>query len=82
MAGLEVEELKPVAPPFTNIVVGEIKEAIQHPNADRLQICKVDVGRAALLDIVCGAPKRARRHQSALRYGGYSCRQERMESHS
>lgn len=56
MAGLEVEELKAVAPPFTKIVVGEIKEAVQHPNADRLRVCKVDVGDAALLDIVCGAP--------------------------
>lgn len=56
MAGLEVEELKPVAPPFTKIVVGEIKEAVQHPNADRLRVCKVDVGQAELLDIVCGAP--------------------------
>ena len=64
MAGLEVEELKPVAPPFTGIVVGEIKEAVQHPNADRLRVCKVDVGQAntdgagnrVLLDIVCGAP--------------------------
>jgi phenylalanyl-tRNA synthetase beta chain len=56
MAGLEVEELKPVAPPFSNIVVGEITEAVQHPNADRLRVCKVDVGQAALLDIVCGAP--------------------------
>ena len=56
MAGLEVEELKPVAPPFHGIVVGEIKEAVQHPNADRLRVCKVDVGQAQLLDIVCGAP--------------------------
>ena len=56
MAGLEVEDLKPVAPPFTKIVVGEIKEAVQHPNADRLRVCKVDVGQAELLDIVCGAP--------------------------
>lgn len=56
MAGLEVEELKPVAPPFTKIVVGEIREAVQHPNADRLRVCKVDVGDSALLDIVCGAP--------------------------
>ena len=56
MAGLEVEELRPVAPPFTKIVVGEIKEAVQHPNADRLRVCKVDVGQDALLDIVCGAP--------------------------
>src|ERR1035437_9534841 len=56
MAGLEGEEIKPVAPPFTSIVVGEIKEAVQHPNADRLRVCKVDVGQTALLDIVCGAP--------------------------
>ena len=56
MAGLEVEELKPVAPSFTHIVVGEIKEAEQHPNADRLRVCKVDVGQAELLNIVCGAP--------------------------
>ena len=56
MAGLEVEELAPVAPPFTGIVVGEIKEAVQHPNADRLRVCQVDVGQAELLTIVCGAP--------------------------
>ena len=56
MAGLEVEDLKPVAPPFSHVVVGEIKEAVQHPNADRLRVCKVDVGQAELLDIVCGAP--------------------------
>ena len=56
MAGLEVEELKPVAPPFSNIVVGEIREAIAHPNADRLRVCRVDVGQSAWLDIVCGAP--------------------------
>nr|WP_315429812.1 phenylalanine--tRNA ligase subunit beta [uncultured Albidiferax sp.] len=56
MAGLEVEELKPVAPPFTGIVVGEIKTAEQHPNADRLRVCTVDVGQAELLNIVCGAP--------------------------
>ncbi|WP_310626590.1 phenylalanine--tRNA ligase subunit beta [Limnohabitans sp.] len=56
MAGLEVEELQPAAPPFTGIVVGEIKEAVQHPDADRLRICQVDVGQGALLNIVCGAP--------------------------
>ena len=56
MGGLEVEELRPVAPPFTKIVVGEIKEAVQHPNADRLRVCQVDVGQGSLLNIVCGAP--------------------------
>ncbi len=56
MAGLEVEDLKPVAPPFTKIVVGEIREAVQHPDADRLRVCQVDVGQGELLNIVCGAP--------------------------
>ncbi|MDO9358715.1 MAG: phenylalanine--tRNA ligase subunit beta [Polaromonas sp.] len=56
MAGLEVEELRPVAPPFSKIVVGEIREAVQHPDADRLRVCQVDVGQGALLNIVCGAP--------------------------
>ena len=56
MAGLEVEELKPVAPPFTKIVVGEIMETAQHPNADRLRVCQVNVGQERLLSIVCGAP--------------------------
>ena len=56
MAGLEVEELQPVAPPFSNVVIGEIKSAEQHPNADRLRVCQVDVGQPSLLNIVCGAP--------------------------
>ena len=56
MAGLEVEELQPVAPPFDKVVIGEIKEAEQHPNADRLRVCRVDAGQGELLQIVCGAP--------------------------
>ncbi|MBK6007479.1 phenylalanine--tRNA ligase subunit beta [Ramlibacter ginsenosidimutans] len=56
MGGLEVEDLRPVAPPFSKVVVGEIREAVQHPNADRLRVCQVDVGQGALLNIVCGAP--------------------------
>ena len=56
MAGLEVEELQPVAKPFSGIVVGEIVSTEQHPNADRLKVCQVDAGQGALLTIVCGAP--------------------------
>ena len=56
MGGLEGEELRPVAPAFSHIVVGEIREAVQHPNADKLRVCQVDVGQDALLSIVCGAP--------------------------
>ena len=56
MAGLEVEDMRPVAPAFSHVVVGEIKSAEQHPNADRLRVCQVDVGQERLLNIVCGAP--------------------------
>jgi phenylalanyl-tRNA synthetase beta chain len=56
MAGLEVEELRPFAPAFTGVVVGQILSAEQHPNADRLRVCQVDVGQGTPLNIVCGAP--------------------------
>jgi phenylalanyl-tRNA synthetase beta chain len=56
MAGMEVEELRPVAPPFSGVVVAEIVECVQHPNADRLRVCKVNAGQPELLQIVCGAP--------------------------
>ncbi len=56
MAGLEVEDAKTVAPPFTQVVIGEIKECAQHPNADRLRVCQVEAGQGKLLNIVCGAP--------------------------
>ena len=56
MAGLEVEEVDPVAPPFTKIVVGHVVEVNKHPDADRLNVCKVDAGTGELLQIVCGAP--------------------------
>ena len=56
MAGMEVEELRPAAPPFTGVVVGEVLAVERHPDADRLNVCQVDVGAAAPLNIVCGAP--------------------------
>jgi phenylalanyl-tRNA synthetase beta chain len=56
MSGLEVEEVEPVAPPFSNVVVGKVLEVAKHPNADRLNVCQVDVNTGSLLNIVCGAP--------------------------
>ena len=56
MAGLEVEDLQTVAPPFSHVVVGEIVSVEQHPDADRLRVCKVNVGKEHTLSIVCGAP--------------------------
>lgn len=57
--GLEVESLDKVqAIPggLEGLIIGEVKECAQHPNADRLRVTKVDVGSGILLDIVCGAP--------------------------
>jgi phenylalanyl-tRNA synthetase beta chain len=56
MAGLEVEAMENVAPVFDKIVVGLVLHTEQHPNADRLKLTQVDVGGAAPLSIVCGAP--------------------------
>ena len=56
MAGLEVDGVEPVSGAFTGVVVGEVMECGQHPNADKLRVTKVNVGGDRLLDIVCGAP--------------------------
>ena len=44
MAGLEVEERTPAAPPFTQVVVAKVLEVSKHPGADKLNVCSVDVG--------------------------------------
>ena len=56
MAGMEVEDSHPAAPPFTGVVVARVLSVEQHPNADRLKVCQVDAGTGATLNIVCGAP--------------------------
>lgn len=56
MSGLEVEELRPVAPPFSQVVVAKVLSVEKHPGADRLSVCQVDAGTGATLNIVCGAP--------------------------
>ena len=59
MSGLEVEDAHPVALRSTGVVVGRVLEVSPHPNADRLTVCKVDVGSGSPLEIVCGAPNAA-----------------------
>ncbi|MDR1311197.1 MAG: phenylalanine--tRNA ligase subunit beta [Burkholderiaceae bacterium] len=56
MAGLEVEDARPVAPPFSDVVVARVLKVEKHPNADRLTVCQVDAGGGEPLSIVCGAP--------------------------
>ncbi|MFN3361909.1 MAG: YtpR family tRNA-binding protein, partial [Pseudanabaenaceae cyanobacterium] len=55
MAGFEVEDIEDRWSWANGVVVGKILEAKRHPNADKLQVCQVDVGQAKPLQIVCGA---------------------------
>ena len=54
--GLEVEELTPLGEALDGVVVARIVSTARHPEADRLQVCQVDAGNGATLQIVCGAP--------------------------
>ncbi|HQT26147.1 MAG TPA: phenylalanine--tRNA ligase subunit beta, partial [Burkholderiales bacterium] len=56
MSGIEVEAIEPVAPPFEKVVVGKVLSVEKHPDADRLNVCRVDAGAGEPLQIVCGAP--------------------------
>jgi phenylalanyl-tRNA synthetase beta chain len=55
MAGLEVEAMDAVAPAFNNVVVAQVLSVEKHPDADRLNVCQVNVGETEPLTIVCGA---------------------------
>lgn len=56
--GLEVGGIEKIGelPKLEGVVVGLVESAVQHPNADRLRVCKVNIGQEDLLNIVCGAP--------------------------
>jgi phenylalanyl-tRNA synthetase beta chain len=56
MAGLEVDGVAPAAPAFSSVVVGRVESVERHPDADKLSVCRVDVGAGEQLGIVCGAP--------------------------
>ncbi len=55
MLGLEVDSIQKIAGDFTGVVIGEVLDCKQHPNADKLRVCQVNVGAAEPLPIVCGA---------------------------
>ncbi len=56
MAGLEVDAVEPVAAVFEGVVVAEVLERVQHPDADKLSVCRVSDGSAEPVQVVCGAP--------------------------
>ncbi len=55
LAGVEIEATERRGGNFENVVIGQIKESVQHPNADRLSVCQVDDGSGKIRQIVCGA---------------------------
>ena len=59
MAGLEVGAIESVAPVLDDVVVGEIISVTPHPSADKLRLCRVNIGKGRTLDIVCGAANAA-----------------------
>jgi phenylalanyl-tRNA synthetase beta chain len=56
LAGLEVEAVIPVAPPFSGVVVGQVLECGRHPDAEKLSLCQVTTDGTNRLQIICGAP--------------------------
>ena len=55
MAGLELDGVEPAAPDLTGVIVARIDSATPHPDADKLQVCQVNVGKKETRQIVCGA---------------------------
>src|ERR1700760_4139869 len=66
MAGFELDGLEPAAPEFSGVIVAEIISAERHPQADKLQVCRVSTGSGEPVQIVCGAANARAGLKSAL----------------
>jgi len=66
MAGFELDALEPAAPAFSGVIVAEILSAERHPQADKLQVCRVSIGSGEPVQIVCGAANARAGLKSAL----------------
>ena len=68
--GLEVDAIERVGPDLSGLRVGLVVERDRHPNADRLSLCRVDVGGGEVVDVVCGAPNVAAGQKIAIALPG------------
>ena len=73
MSTVEVEDTIELAKQFDNMVVGRIKTIEQHPNADKLKVCKTDIG-GEIKDIVCGGSNLAEGMKVAVALPGAMCK--------
>ncbi|WP_196259825.1 phenylalanine--tRNA ligase subunit beta [Pelagibacterium limicola] len=70
MIGLEVEGVADAAARLKSFVTAHVVSAEQHPNADKLRVCKVDAGTGELIDVVCGAPNARTGLKSVFAFAG------------
>ena len=64
--GLEVESVDSQSSDLESFVVAKILKSEKHPNADRLKVCDVDIGKKDSIKVVCGAPKAKKRFVNNL----------------
>ena len=74
MSTVEVEDTIDLAKQFDNMVLGQIKEVVQHPNADKLKVCKTDIGGGEIKEIVCGGVNLRDGMKVAVALPGAVCR--------
>ena len=74
MSTVEVEDTIELAKQFDNMVVGQIKTIEQHPNADKLKVCKTDIGGGEIKDIVCGGSNLTEGMKVAVALPGAMCK--------
>ena len=74
MSTVEVEDTIDLAKQFDNMVLGQIKEVCQHPNADKLKVCKTDIGGGEIKEIVCGGVNLRDGMKVAVALPGAVCR--------
>ena len=66
--GLEVESFENQTSEFDDFIVAKIVNAEKHPNADRLRLCDVDIGKSETVKVVCGAPNAKNNLYTCLLY--------------
>ena len=74
MSTVEVEDATDLGASFHDMVVGEIKEVLPHPNADKLRICRTDIGGGDIREIVCGGSNLRDGMKVAVALPGSVCR--------